>query len=99
MSKFVKPDHRQIASARVVAAKQISPNFIRVTIAGDVPVGFGSVLGGLDKPHDGTVAVSETRLKGATDHAVLHCTHTSLLWSPKVAEYVQRFLRDGRFPA
>lgn len=45
MSKFVKPDSRQIATARVVAAKQISPNFIRVTIAGEeldsvAPMGY-----------------------------------------------------------
>ncbi|MCQ4121906.1 siderophore-interacting protein [Rhodococcus tibetensis] len=33
-SKFVKPETRRIASARVVAGKQISPNFIRVTVAG-----------------------------------------------------------------
>lgn len=45
MSKYVKPESRQIASARVVAAKQISPNFIRVTIAGEdldsvAPMGY-----------------------------------------------------------
>jgi len=66
-------------------------------IAGDVPLGFGRLLGGLPKPHDGTISVAETRLPGATDHAVLHCTHMSMLWSPEVAEQVRRFLRDGRF--
>lgn len=66
-------------------------------IAGDVPLGFGSLLGGLEKPHDGTVSVSETRLAGATDHAVLHCTHMSMLWSRQASEHVRRFLRDGRF--
>jgi pimeloyl-ACP methyl ester carboxylesterase len=66
-------------------------------IAGDIPLGFGRFLGGLEKPHDGTVSVSETRLAGATEHAVLHCTHMSMLWSPTVAEYVRRFLREGRF--
>ncbi|WP_072690652.1 siderophore-interacting protein [Rhodococcus marinonascens] len=43
--KFVKPQNRQISSARVVAGKKISPNFVRVTIAGDElssvsPMGF-----------------------------------------------------------
>src|SRR5690606_32418595 len=66
-------------------------------IAGDVPLGFGRLLGGLEKPHDGTVSVSETRLPGATEHLVLHCTHMSMLWSPLVAEQVVHFLRDGRF--
>jgi len=68
-------------------------------IAGDVPLGFGRLLGGLPKPHDGTISVAETRLAGATDHAVLHCTHMSMLWSPEVAEHVRRFLREGRFAA
>lgn len=66
-------------------------------IAGDVPLGFGRLLGGLEKPHDGTVSVSETRLPGATEHIVLHCTHMSMLWSHAVADQVVHFLRDGRF--
>jgi hypothetical protein len=45
------------------------------------------------------VAVEETRLEGATDHVVLHCTHTSMLWSRPVAEQVIAFLRQGRFAA
>ncbi|MFZ2178905.1 MAG: siderophore-interacting protein [Rhodococcus sp. (in: high G+C Gram-positive bacteria)] len=44
-NKFVKPRSRRIATARVVAGKQISPNFVRVTIAGDelgsvTPMGY-----------------------------------------------------------
>ena len=66
-------------------------------IAGDVPLGFGRLLGRLPKPNDGTVAVEETRLAGATEHLVLHCTHFSLLWSPGAAEHVIRFLKAGRF--
>ncbi len=66
-------------------------------IAGDLPLGFGQLLGGLEKPHDGTVSVSETRLPGATEHIVLHCTHLSMLWSRAVAEHVVRFLRHGTF--
>ncbi|AOW93175.1 NADPH-dependent ferric siderophore reductase [Rhodococcus sp. WMMA185] len=43
--KFIKPQNRRISSARVVASKKISPNFVRVTIAGDelgsvIPMGF-----------------------------------------------------------
>ena len=66
-------------------------------IAGDVSLGFGRLLGGLASPNDGTVAVEETRLPGATDHVVLHCTHMSMLWSRAVAEHVVTFLRSGRF--
>lgn len=66
-------------------------------IAGDVPLGLGRLLGGLESPNDGTVAVAETRLAGATDHVVLHCTHMSMLWSRPVADQVIAFLRHGRF--
>lgn len=66
-------------------------------VAGDVSVGFGRLLGGLASPNDGTVAVEETRLAGASDHVVLRCTHLSMLWSGEVAEHVIRFLMRGRF--
>lgn len=66
-------------------------------LAGDVGLGFGRLLGGLPRPHDGTVSVAETRLPGATAHRVLHATHMSLLWSPEVADETVRFLRTGRF--
>lgn len=66
-------------------------------IAGDLGVGFGRLISRLPRPNDGTVAVAETRLPGATDHVVLHCTHTSMLWSPEVAQHVLHFLRTGRF--
>ncbi|WP_305092471.1 siderophore-interacting protein [Prescottella sp. R16] len=44
-SKFVKPEQREIVSAHVLGSKQISPNFIRVTVGGDelrnfVPMGY-----------------------------------------------------------
>jgi hypothetical protein len=66
-------------------------------LAGDISLGFGQLLGGLPRPHDGTVSVAETRLPGATAHRVLHATHTSLLWLPEVADETVRFLRTGRF--
>jgi len=66
-------------------------------IAGDRARGMGRLLGPLPKPNDGTVAVAETRLPGATDHIVLPVTHFSMLWSADVADQVVAFLRDGRF--
>ncbi|HEY8521752.1 MAG TPA: alpha/beta fold hydrolase [Gammaproteobacteria bacterium] len=66
-------------------------------IAGDVGLGFGRLVCRLPEPNDGTVAVAETRLPGATDHLVLHVTHTSMLWSPEVAQQTLCFLRTGRF--
>jgi len=66
-------------------------------IAGDLPVGFGRLVGGLIGPNDGTVAVEETRLRGAADHIVLPVSHFSLLWSTEVHRQILCFLERGRF--
>jgi 8-oxo-dGTP pyrophosphatase MutT (NUDIX family) len=66
-------------------------------IAGDFPLGLGLLLGALPRPHDGVVAVEETRLEGATDHLVLPLSHTALVFSHAVAAQVVHFLRHGRF--
>jgi len=68
-------------------------------IAGTRPIGIGRLLGPIASPHDGTVAVEETRLPGATEHRVVHATHTALLFSRPVAELVGAFLAHGRFPS
>jgi pimeloyl-ACP methyl ester carboxylesterase len=66
-------------------------------VAGGVPIGFGRLVGGFREPSDGTVAVAETRVQGATDHIVLPVSHFSMLWSPLVLDQVLAFLADGRF--
>ena len=66
-------------------------------IAGSSPVGGGQLLGGLTSPHDGTIAVEETRLEGATEHIILRVSHLSMLWSATVANQVVSFLQSGRF--
>ncbi|WP_405134537.1 siderophore-interacting protein [Nocardia sp. NBC_01388] len=38
--KYVKPEHREILTAEVLASKRISPNFQRVTLGGDGLAGF-----------------------------------------------------------
>lgn len=68
-------------------------------IAGRMPFGLGVTIGGLTAPHDGTVAVEETRLAGVTDHCTVDATHTGMLFSPQVADLAIGFLRDGRFAA
>ena len=67
-------------------------------IAGDAPLGLGQLVGRLPRPHDGTVSVAETKLPGATEHVVLHCTHLSMLVSSEVISFVIEFLEHGRFP-
>lgn len=49
----------------------------------------------LPKPHDGLVAVEETRLAGAADHTEVKASHTGLLFNSEVAEWVITFLRTG----
>ena len=66
-------------------------------IAGKVPFGLGLVVESLASPHDGTVAVAETRLPGIADHCTVAATHTGLLFSAEVADLTLAFLRDGRF--
>jgi len=66
-------------------------------VAGDLGVGLGRVLGALQGPNDGTVAVDETRLDGLTDHIVRHVSHTTMLFSRVVAEDTLHFIRHGRF--
>lgn len=66
-------------------------------IAGNIPLGLGLVAGGPSLPHDGTVSVEETRLKGATDSIVMPESHLSILMSSSVAMQVIIFLRTGEF--
>jgi pimeloyl-ACP methyl ester carboxylesterase len=66
-------------------------------IAGRLPFGLGFLLGGLPSPHDGSVAVEETRLPGITDHRVIAAAHTGLPFCDEAALQTAAFLRDGRF--
>jgi pimeloyl-ACP methyl ester carboxylesterase len=66
-------------------------------IAGDVGIGLGRLVGRFAEPNDGTVAVEETRLEGATDHRVLRVSHSGMLFSAAVAKQTAAFLRSGRF--
>lgn len=66
-------------------------------IAGTFPLGVGLVAGCPEAPHDGTVAVSEAQLRGATDFITLPVSHTGMLLSSRVAHEVCVFLRTGRF--
>ncbi len=66
-------------------------------IAGTVPLGFGQLVADFDEPNDGTIAVSETRLEGATDHLVMEVSHKGMLVSNDVTDQAAAFLRRGEF--
>jgi hypothetical protein len=66
-------------------------------IAGTRAAGLGRLVGGLDKPNDGTVSVVETRHPGLTEHISLPVTHTGMLFSAQVARQANSFLSRGRF--
>lgn len=66
-------------------------------IAGTGGFGLNPLRPDLPEPHDGLVAVEETRLSGAADYAEIKTTHTGLLFNPEVAEQVVTFLRLGIF--
>nr|WP_219339856.1 alpha/beta fold hydrolase [Luteimonas salinisoli] len=68
-------------------------------IAGRVPRGLGALLARFDGPHDGTVAVAETRLPALADHVVVDASHSGLLFSRPAVGQTAAFLREGRFRA
>jgi pimeloyl-ACP methyl ester carboxylesterase len=66
-------------------------------IAGTRRVGLGQFFARFDEPSDGTVAVAETRLPGATDHITLPVSHMGMLLSARVARETGEFLTRGHF--
>jgi len=66
-------------------------------VAGRQPIGLGQLLAHFEEENDGTVAVSETRMPGATDHIVLPVSHLAMLVSARVAQETGLFLTQGHF--
>jgi pimeloyl-ACP methyl ester carboxylesterase len=66
-------------------------------IAGTRPLGLGRFFARFDEQSDGTVAISETKLPGLTEHLTLPVSHMGMLASRRVAEQVGEFLHAGRF--
>ncbi len=65
-------------------------------IAGTQGQGMGHMLGApLEKPNDGTVAVSETKIENCTLHIQVPYSHIGMLLAKSVAITVDEFLRIG----
>jgi triacylglycerol lipase len=65
-------------------------------IAGDVSLNpfFSRVL---EAPDDGKVSVESTKIAGMTDFAVVHSSHTWMMWRAQTLRYILAFLREGNF--
>lgn len=67
-------------------------------IAGDGGFGMGRLIApALPRPHDGVIAVIETRVPGMRDHIVLPVSHTAMLVSREVIRQACAYLARGRF--
>jgi hypothetical protein len=67
------------------------------TLAGVFPCGLGALIARLPRPHDGVVALDETRCRSAVDSVTLKVSHYTMLWSRAVADQTCAFLCHGRF--
>lgn len=86
--------HRDLLQAGLSAI----PQGIEVgMIAGCLPRGLGGLFARFDEPHDGTVAVGETRIPGLADHIVLQASHSGLIFSDDAVRNAVQFLRHGQF--
>lgn len=61
------------------------------------PLPEGIELGILAAENDHAVSVDRTRLAGERDHRILPGRHTDILFRRRTAEFVERFLRTGKF--
>ncbi|MFU8819343.1 MAG: esterase/lipase family protein [Desulfurivibrio sp.] len=66
-------------------------------IAGDRGPGIGYLIPQMPKPHDGTVALAETVIAGATDRVTVPHGHLPMLFQRRVAFLVVNFLQNGSF--
>jgi pimeloyl-ACP methyl ester carboxylesterase len=66
-------------------------------IAGTQRLGLGQFFARFDEDCDGTIAVSETRMPGATDHITLPVSHMGMMLSARVAKETAHFLERGIF--
>ncbi|MFO1406840.1 MAG: alpha/beta hydrolase [Steroidobacteraceae bacterium] len=67
------------------------------SIAGTLHAGTGQLFTRFEEPHDGTVAVRETRIPGLDDHLEVAHGHMGLVFAADVADQVAHFLRHRRF--
>jgi len=88
---------RSLADWLAAPSPTLPPGIEAGVIAGTRSLGLGRLLGGLPRPNDGAVAVTETRLPGAADFITLPVSHSGMLLSAACATQVTHFLAQGHF--
>ncbi|MBB3387955.1 hypothetical protein FHT82_000675 [Rhizobium sp. BK275] len=91
------PAGRELGTGQTALPKLLPlPDYPVGIIAGDISVNplFNSII---KRRNDGKVSVASTRLEGATDHLVLHTTHTFMMFNPIVIAEIVNFVEKGAF--
>ena len=91
MGQSVAEELRQPRERRWTHARELG------VVAGTQAIGVGQLLADFNEDNDGTIAVSETRMPGMSDHIVLPVSHLGMLMSARVARETGLFLTEGRF--
>lgn len=61
------------------------------SIAGDLPIGLMPLIV-KGSQSDGTVLLDETKLNGMAEHKIFHLSHTSMIYSRQVMDYIAELL-------
>lgn len=61
------------------------------SIAGDLPIGLMPLIS-KGSVSDGTVLIDETKLNGMAEHKVFHLSHTSMIYSRQVMDYIIKLI-------
>ena len=64
------------------------------SIAGDLPIGLMPLIA-KGSVSDGTVLIDETKLNGMAEHKVFHLSHTSMIYSRQVMDYIIKLINQS----
>ena len=64
------------------------------SIAGDLSIGLMPLIA-KGSVSDGTVLIDETKLNGMAEHKVFHLSHTSMIYSRQVMDYIIKLINQS----